>query len=153
MKAILFILGLLWPLSAIAAQPTSPLANLSDAERSYYEQMFDYTMEAIGSDGSYQWQTYSANGTVTVGGSFVSKSKAKCRKFKEVFTVTGQNGSDEGVACKREKGDGWCRLKTSNAYTCAMEPPGNIVDEKMRDAEDAVESGKGVWGKVTGWWR
>ena len=84
---------------------------------------------------------------------FVSKSKANCRKFTETFTVAGKNGEGYGVGCKREGSEGWCKLKTSNAHTCAMEPPRNIIQERIRGANDAVQSGEGIWGRIMGWLR
>jgi hypothetical protein len=125
----------------VAALDDSPLTLLADAEKAYYNLVFNYTMETVKADGKYSWASYSGNGTITVSDSYVSKSGATCRNFAEIFTVQGVGGDNEGVGCKRVGSEGWCKLKMNHALTCAMEPKSNMVEDKMRDAQEYI-SGK-----------
>jgi hypothetical protein len=117
------LLFILLPFSALAATKL-PLSQLSDAERSYYDMVFDYTMEVTKSNQYYEWQGFNGNGRITPGDNFVSKSGYSCRPYSQSFTIAGQRGTDTGIACKRAGRDGWCRLKEGNALTCAMEDRG-----------------------------
>lgn len=104
------------------AQPSSLLA-LSSAEKSYYQQIFTYTMDHMDAGTKYEWKTHSAAGVIHVDEVFTSKSRVPCRHYSETFNVQGMAGAYQGVSCKRIGSDGWCRLKPSNAHTCAMEDP------------------------------
>jgi hypothetical protein len=119
-----FILLVCTPFAAFAKAEPSSLIALSSAERSYYRQVFDYTMDNVEAGHKYEWKTYSGNGNIHVDEVFVSKSKVPCRNYSETFRVQNVPGAYQGVACKRIGADGWCRLKPSNAHTCAMEDPG-----------------------------
>lgn len=111
----------------VFAAAVSPLYNLSDAEKSYYDKVFVYTMDNIKAGDKYDWASYSGKGSLKVSESYVSKSGSTCRNFDESFTVQGQSGGGKGVACKRAGDDGWCKLKPDNALTCAMENNGILV--------------------------
>lgn len=105
------------------AGQVSSLSLLSDAERSYYEQIFAYTMDNTAAGESYHWASYSGAGDIHVDAPFASKSGTTCRPYSETFTVQNTPGAYHGTACKRQGRDGWCRLKPGNANTCAMEDP------------------------------
>jgi surface antigen len=150
---LILFAGIYWfffkePPQQPAAVYSESSSGLSDAERAYYEKVFEYTMEAVKADQSYAWESYGGKGKITAGKPFISKSKATCRKFKESFTIGGRQGTDQGFGCKREGRGGWCRLKPKDALTCVMEPPGSMLDEGLRGAGDAVESGKGIWDRL-----
>jgi hypothetical protein len=121
----LFLCALALPLPALASGKAVPssLSQLSDAERSYYDQIFGYTMDNINGGQTYSWASYSGNGTIHVQEVFMSKSGYPCRDYSETFKVQGIDGAYHGTACKRQGKDGWCRLKPGNANTCAMEDP------------------------------
>jgi hypothetical protein len=110
------------PPGALAAAPSSLVA-LDDAERTYYAQIFTYTMDNVAGGQKFQWNTHSGGGTIAVEEVFISKSGVPCRRYFEQFKVHQVDGALKGVACKRQGDDGWCRLKPTNAYTCAMEDP------------------------------
>lgn len=136
------------PVQQASAPPYTE--KMAGAEEAYYQQVFDYAMETVAPGKNYVWESYSVSGKFTVEKSFVSKSKARCKKYLEEFTVTGGETTNlEGVACKREGRDGWCRLNKGDAQTCAMEKTTG-TDSVIRGAEDAVESGKDVLGKAKG---
>ena len=118
----ILLLFILCPLSGAQAA-VSPLSQLSDPEKTYYTKIFDYTMQTVPVDGTYQWASYDGKGSITLSNPFTSKSGAICRNFTESFVVKGQSGADKGVGCKRNGADGWCKLDASNAMTCAMEDP------------------------------
>ena len=120
MKNITAIIVSLFVANAYAAVP-SPLASLSDAEKTYYEKVFDYSMDTVQGGGKYEWKSYSGNGAISIADTFVSKSGATCRNFTETFVVQGQNGIDKGVGCKRRGQDGWCKLDLNKAKTCSFE--------------------------------
>ena len=94
---------------------------LSDAEKAYYEKMFDYSMDMMRPGQGYDWQTYGGKGKITAGEPFVSKSNVHCRPFDEVFYAGETPYRYEGIACKRQGREGWCRLKKTDALTCALE--------------------------------
>jgi hypothetical protein len=115
-------LSLLFVSHSAYANGSSPLAALSDAEKSYYAKVFDYTMDTIKSGEKYDWASYSGKGSINVEKTFVSKSGAVCRPFNEAFNVGGHEGIDKGVGCKRRGKDGWCKLDLGKeAKTCALE--------------------------------
>lgn len=126
-----------------AALDDSALKLLGDSEKSYYDLVFNYTMDAIKADGKYSWQSYGGHGTISVSDSYVSKSGATCRNFAETFTVQGVVGENEGVGCKRVGYDGWCKLRMSDARTCAMEPNSTVVEDKLRDAREYIQGKEG----------
>ena len=105
----------------------SPLTGLSAAEQSYHDKIFDYVMDTVNPDNSYDWASYSGKGTIKVGAPFVSKSNSNCREFTEDYTVQGIIGASKGYGCRRSDGDGWCRLKKDAALTCALEQPAYSV--------------------------
>lgn len=101
---------------------------LSSVEKDYYIKVFDYAMTVVEPGKSYDWQGHFENrGKITVDEPFQSKSSSTCRNFSETFTIGGIAGKSEGVACKRNGDDGWCRLKKTDALTCALETPGTMV--------------------------
>lgn len=103
------------------------LDDLSGAEQSYHEKIFDYVMNNVDPDKSYDWSSFSGKGTIKVGQPFVSKSRSSCRPFAEDFTIGGSAGAISGYACKRAGDDGWCRLKTGAMLSCALENPGYSI--------------------------
>lgn len=119
----LFSLLLLLPAPAFAKAEPSSLSRLTSAEKSYYEQIFAYTMDNIQPGQKYEWKTYSGNGIIHVSDVFTSKSGVPCRNYSETFNVQARAGAYQGIACKRQGKEGWCRLKPGNAQTCAMEDP------------------------------
>lgn len=132
MKYIVGLLVLLavwyfWPAKKEA--PPAPVvqtngpAGLSQEELAYHEQVFFYTLDHMADGQGYDWKTYSASGRVTAQKPFTSKSGYYCRAFEESYSIAGQNSGDKGIACKRQGRDGWCRLKETQALTCALELP------------------------------
>lgn len=122
---------------AWAAAEVSPLVGLSDAEQSYHEQVFDYTMDNIQPGDKFDWASYSGKGSISVGKPFVSKSGAHCRDYTEKFTVQEQKGEVKGISCKRAGSDGWCKLKIGDALTCAMEKPAYNLNTPSVNAPNA----------------
>lgn len=123
------------PFPALAANPSS-LSALSDHEKTYYEKIFAYTMDNVAGGQKFQWATHSGQGTIAVEEMFVSKSGVPCRRYFEQFKVQQVDGALKGVACKRQGKEGWCRLKPSNAYTCAMEDPAYMFSMPSINAPD-----------------
>jgi hypothetical protein len=142
LKALLLLTAIGMPASAVALDD-SPLKLLESSERAYYDLVFNYTMDAIRADGKYSWQSYGGQGTISVSDSYISKSGATCRNFAEIFTVQGVAGENEGVGCKRVGYDGWCKLRMTDARTCAMEPNSTIVEDKLRDAREYIQGKEG----------
>ncbi len=116
------IFGLL-PLASVSAGHASTLNQLSSAEQSYHEKIFDYVMDTIDPDKTYDWASFSGKGTIKVGEPFISKSKSACRPFSEDYNIQGSGGKIRGYACKRSGDEGWCRLKPNAMLTCALENP------------------------------
>lgn len=151
------IIGGIWlwdyffPVAPPSVLPKDTTATrLTDAEVEYYRQVFDYTMAVTKAGEHYDWESYSGKGSLTPGEVFVSKSGANCRSFSETYTIGTTSASAEGVACKREGKDGWCRLRKVDAQTCAMEPPASLAEKATRGTQDAVGAAKDVMGKAWG---
>jgi len=125
MKFIVLFMAVLAPLLVSAAVWAKPQAmsfsQMSRAERSYYEQVYDYSMTTTKPGESYDWRTQNAAGRLTIGEAYTSKSGSLCRNFNEYLNIRGQMGQVQGVGCKRAGSDGWCKLKPGNALTCSME--------------------------------
>lgn len=122
------------------AGQVSPLASLGDAEKTYYEKVFDYSMETVKPGQHYSWASYSGNGVMTIGNTFISKSGATCRNFDETFTVQGKNGIDKGVGCKRRGQEGWCKLGLEKAQTCSFEDTTRMFGGVMIDTPNIGHS-------------
>ncbi len=123
---------------------TSPLAQLSGIDQEYYRQVFDYTMTAVTAGESYSWQAPSGKGAITVADIYQSKSGSVCRTFSERISVHGKESLADGIACSREGGKGWCRLKKGQAETCALEEPPTVIDNAARGIGDALDSTKNM---------
>lgn len=139
MKAAAFHTMLLTGLSAGSALASpSPFAVLSEASQAYYELVYVYAMEAMQPGQGYAWESYEASGSIIPERPFTSKSGSTCRGFSEEYTIGGKKGHDKGVACKRVGKEGWCRLKASDAMTCALETPDNPIEESLRDTSEML---------------
>jgi len=101
---------------------------MSDNERVYYYQSFDYAMTNAKPGGKYEWASYGGNGYFTVDAPFVHRSTV-CRNFRETITNPRlYTVSSEGAGCKRLGAEGWCKLKKGDALTCDMESSQGILD-------------------------
>ncbi|MDE3016159.1 MAG: hypothetical protein KGI29_04465 [Pseudomonadota bacterium] len=145
---LLLMLPILWHFwqkseAESAARATAARGTLSEAEQAYYDTIFSYVMETVRKNGSYSWQDGDASGSFTVGGPFVSASRALCRRYAESYNIRGASGTTRGYGCKRS-GDGnagWCRLpEGSGALTCALEPPDNSFDSVIRSGSDFLST-------------
>jgi hypothetical protein len=120
--------------------PARP-GELSSAEKNYYIQIFNYTMDNIAAETPHPWRSSDlSGGVIQAGDSFISKSKASCRPYSESFNINGYQGTHEGIACKRVGSEGWCRLKKTDALTCALESGGSIAGYPFPGLNDATPS-------------
>lgn len=135
--AILVLIAFYWFYANREEPKTEPVAvhvspqpgELSDVEKGYYIKVFDYVMNVLKDNESYAWQSSDVNtGKITVGTLFTSKSSSLCRPFSESFVIGDYQGNYDGIACKRGGSEGWCRLKKSDALTCALEDPANTIN-------------------------
>ncbi len=111
----------------VAAQPPRP-GELSAPEKDYYIQLFNYLMDHHSAAEPHLWRTSdTTSGAIAAGEVFISKSKATCRPYSETYNIGGYQGEQQGIACKRIGSDGWCRLKKTDALTCALEGAGTIA--------------------------
>lgn len=135
------LLAALWlPAAALAASAAPP--GLEGAEKDYYDQIFLYAMEALSPGQHYDWKSYGANGSISVGERFAGNSGTTCRPFSESFTIGGKSGAFIGTGCKRMGKDGWCKLKPRSGMTsCALETP-NLFEDKLRGGGEAVDRGE-----------
>lgn len=118
---------------------------LTKAEQDFYHKSFDYAMETLKDNATYEWRTATAYGTITAGRHFISNSKATCRKFSETYAFASGSGTMQGVGCKRQGHEGWCKLKESDMLSCAFEPPETIfeiLDVKKGQATRTYSRGK-----------
>ncbi|MEK6746828.1 MAG: hypothetical protein AABY33_07345 [Pseudomonadota bacterium] len=152
-KLILLCLLLLFmPLNLMAETYVgSPADLLSGSQREYYQRVFNYVMEHYKDEKPYEWKSGAEKGSIRVSKQYISKSKSLCRNFSESFVVDGESGKYEGVACKRES-KGWCRLKSEDVHTCALEQSEDITDKIMRDADGAVDKGNEFIRNTKDWW-
>ncbi len=94
---------------------------LTSAEKVYYVQSFDYAMTVMPDGQSHSWESFNGKGAISPRDLYTSKSKSNCRHFSENYTIGGYSGAQDGIACKRQGRDGWCRIKSGNPETCALE--------------------------------
>lgn len=134
-----------------SAHAAPPAAGLSDAEQEYYEKVFDYAMGTVKPGETYKWESYGGKGEIAPGENFVSKSKAVCRNFTESYAIGGKQGKADGIACRREGREGWCRLKEGNALTCALEETASDMQKRLKDANDVAAVGKSWTERIRGW--
>lgn len=127
-----------WFLSEMKTPTTGPVyvgakpGELSAVEKEYYIKVFDYAMTTAPDNTPYEWKSSDFNnGSIVANVSFTSKSSARCRRFKERFAIGKTRGEHEGIACKRVGNAGWCRLKLTDALTCALEKSGSYVFHNM----------------------
>lgn len=103
-------------------------APLSDVEQDYYDTIFAYVMQNISAGKDYNWQVGKSFGNIKAGPPFMSQSGSFCRPYAEAYMVNGVEGSAEGYACRRaednEDKPSWCKLRSGEALTCAMERRG-----------------------------
>lgn len=130
------------------------VGDLPDAEQSYYLQMFDYAMNYKQEGEQQEWKTQHGNGSFTLKDRFTSKSGYDCRNFRETMDILGNKTSRNGVGCKRQGRDGWCKLKPSNAMTCALEEPSTIFDKgvpTMETGDSFKDTANAGTGRFTRW--
>lgn len=150
----LFLLCLLLMPASLWAETYvgSPANLLAGNQREYYQRIFNYVMENYKDEKPYEWKSGAEKGSILVSKQYISKSKSLCRNFSESFVVNGEAGKYEGVTCKREGNNGWCRLKNDNARTCALEEPEGTVDKIMRDADGAMDKSNEFIRNTKDWW-
>lgn len=119
------------PALAVQPQPQLSFSQLTRVEKSYYEQVFNYTMDTTKPNETYEWKSYRTSGAILVGEPYVANSGSTCRNYIERITIQNVTGEDEGVSCKRQGREGWCKLKAHNALTCAMEKPADFFNVSM----------------------
>lgn len=127
-------------------------SGLNEYQRDYYFRVFDYTMDNIKAGKSYHWDARVAKGDIAVGEKYLSKSQSICRNFTEIFEVGKQAEKNEGVACKRNGGNGWCKLKYQDARTCALENPQNTTDKMLNDTDSVLDKGEEFLRNTKDWW-
>ncbi len=152
------IAGLLWIAytqiwqAPLPSATTGQTGRLTRAEEDYYRISFAYAMQTLASGGSYDWKTYAAHGTIIAEDQFVSPSGASCRRFLERYTIGPVSGAARGVGCQHENGDGWCKLRLENAYTCALEPPETRLGYTLRRTSEWINrTGTRVQGTIDFW--
>jgi hypothetical protein len=159
-KKMFFLIFLVLPAAAFAAErPTVSveklIAAMDEAERSYYFQAFDYSMEVLKPDEKYEWKSYNSSGYIQTGQPFV-RNDTVCRNFREyVSNKNMYSMSSEGVGCKRLGRAGWCKLKKDEMRTCALEAPQgpvddaqNVIDEAARRLDRTQVKGKSWWNTL-----
>lgn len=150
---ILPLIILLPSVAWAAGKNTPPYSDLSKENREYYVKIFNYTMDNVADNQIYHWDAGTAKGDIRVGKKYISKSKSICRDFAETFVIDNQSGKNEGSACERSgEGKGWCRLKHSDAHTCALETPQGISDQLLNNAETTLEKGTELLRNSKDWW-
>lgn len=108
---------------------------LGEEARAYYTDAFNRAMDTTAPDATYSWDAHTAKGSIRTGARFVSKSRATCRPYSESYAVGKTSGTNEGIACKRDANEGWCRLKQGNALTCALEHTQDPVEKTLGDVK------------------
>ncbi len=153
MKALFILLILSLPFQAMArGSYLNPSTELSGKQREYYIKTFNYAMNNVKDEKPYQWKVGTAKGEIRIGKEYISKSKSLCRNFTETFVIDDQTGTSEGAACKRDGNNGWCRLKNTDAHTCALEEPEGTFEKFTNDAEGTLDKGNEIIRNTKDWW-
>lgn len=152
-KFLLCLFFLLLPINVWAiVTNAAPTSKLDGKQRDYYLRVFNYVMDNIKNDEPYHWESNKEKGDIRVGEEYISKSKSLCRNFTETFVIDNQSGKSEGAACKRDGNNGWCRLKNTDAHTCALEEPEGFTDNLINDAEGVLGKGNEMIRNTKDWW-
>lgn len=132
------------------------LARMDEAERDYYDKLFDYVMDNRADGQTYDWKSYRAYGRLTPA-SKETHENTVCRPFHEIIGLKDESeAAFNGIACKRVGSDGWCRLPKGELRSCALEKPrsflGRLEHEKQGlvfKGSEALRQTKENWGS---WW-
>ena len=131
---------------------STPYSDLTGKQRAYYINVFNYVMDNIKADESFHWDAGTGKGDIKVGKDYISKSKAVCRDFTETFEINNELGKSNGVACRRDNGNSWCRLKKEDAHTCVLEEPQGITDKIINNVESTLGQGDEIIRNSKDWW-
>lgn len=134
-------------------QVATPYELLTDKQRAYYVKVFNYVMDNIKSEQSFDWDARTGKGSIRVGEEYASKSKSLCRDFTETYEIGDKKGEIKGSACKRDNGNGWCRITGSNPHTCSLEEPQGFIDSVTSDVDNALGKGNEIIRNTKDWWR
>lgn len=133
-----------------------PFNMLTSAEQEFYHNSFNYAMDTLADNTTYEWRAAKAFGTITAGRHYISKSQSNCRNFSETYTFGSSAGYMDGVGCKRKGSEGWCKLRAGDMLSCAFEPPETIFDMIEMQANKAVDitnnsTNRAKWS-IQKWW-
>jgi len=136
-----------FPFLAMAAGDNVSPANVLRGERAeYYVNSFNYAMDSAKANEVRSWKTKGAEGKIIASEKYLSKSQSVCRNYSESFEIYGKKNTNSAVACKRTNDVGWCRLKSDDAHTCAIENPQNSTDKILNDAGNSLHKAKNWLG-------
>jgi hypothetical protein len=129
---LLLILAL-FPLVALADPPQNGnsafavnlFSKMNEMEYASYITTFAKVIGQGEAGKIYDWSTAQAQGKISVGPFFLTKTRQYCRPFSESYAVGKETQTFHGIAC-RDKQGGWCKLREHSAYNCALVHPGGF---------------------------
>jgi surface antigen len=92
---------------------------MTDAERTYYSQLFFWVMNTMQDGKPYTWNHFNIDGTLEPMQSFQNRLGQRCRTFREVLKVHTVRQSITGTACDNG-GSTWCKLKPNATPVCGL---------------------------------
>jgi hypothetical protein len=117
----LFICFIVWLLNKPIEHKLGHFTGFSSAELNYIDQTFNYSMDQAKPNEQIDWSTSTVNGRIVLTQEFKSKSGSTCRAYTETYRTTQYEQILKGYGCKRSEDEGWCRLRETDAQTCALE--------------------------------
>ncbi len=128
----LFILLILWLVNKPIESNQQIAREFQDAEISYREKSFDYSMDNLKSGQFHDWAVAGVNGRIAAGDLYTSKQKISCRNYVEVSRTHEAQKVESGIACKRADKSGWCRVKIGDPESCALENTESALAKRLR---------------------
>lgn len=92
---------------------------MNDNERSYYSQIFYWTMNNAAAGKTIKWENINTFGSITPQAIFLNKRGYACRNFNEVLKVQDIRQTFKGIACQRG-GGAWCKLGPNATPACGL---------------------------------
>lgn len=95
------------------------MAAMTPEERSYYSQIFYWTMNKGAPGKPVEWSNMNTYGTLTPDVVFINGRGHGCRKFTEVLKVHEVEQTLHGTACQKP-GGAWCKLPPNATPACDL---------------------------------
>lgn len=110
-------------------------AAMTDAERTYYSQLFYWVMNTMLDGKAYNWAQGNIHGTLEPTKTFDNRLGGTCRNFKETLKVHTVQQTMTGIACYQGNGT-WCKLKANATPMCGLGGKASTTESIKRSLQN-----------------